>query len=61
MANEEKIYQLMTSHEFTVEGLIRDIVYREGLDPWNIDIVILSNKFIEAVKEDKDWALSQKK
>lgn len=46
---EEQLYTLMTSSE-TWEGLIRDIVTREGMDPWNIDIIRLTNKFVEAVK-----------
>lgn len=54
MAEEEKLYAIMTSPtELTWEGLIRDIVNREGLDPWDIDIVILTNKFVEAIKNLK--------
>ena len=46
---EEQLYTLMTSSD-TWEGLIRDIVTREGMDPWNIDLIVLTNKFVEAVK-----------
>ena len=49
---EEELYTIMTSSE-TWEGLIRDIVQREGMDPWNIDIIKLTNKFVDAVKELK--------
>jgi segregation and condensation protein A len=60
---EEKLYTIMISPtELTWEGLIRDIVNRENLDPWNIDILILTNKFVDAIKEIKkmDMKLSGK-
>jgi len=48
MAGEE-LYTLMISEELTVESLIRDIVAKEGLDPWDIDLVALTNKFLDAI------------
>ena len=43
--NEEDIIKQIVSGELTWEGLIRDIIIDEGLDPWNIDIVVLANRF----------------
>jgi len=47
---EEELYQLMTSKEWTWEGLIRGIVLRENMDPWNIDISKLVSRYLEAVR-----------
>lgn len=59
---EERLYNLMTSRELTWEGLIRDIVTNEGLDPWDIDISSLSNTFLKAVRglKQKDIKVSGK-
>jgi segregation and condensation protein A len=51
--HEEKLYTLITSQELTWEGLIRDIITREGLDPWDIDISLLTNRFVERIRELK--------
>lgn len=47
---EERIYDLILSNELTWEGLIRDIIYSEGLDPWDINISILTKKYLDALK-----------
>jgi segregation and condensation protein A len=59
---EERLYNLMTSRELTWEGLIRDIVTSEGLDPWDIDVALLSNMFVQAVRDlkQKDIRVSGK-
>ena len=51
---EEKLYQTILSKELTWEGLIRDIVNNEGLDPWDIDISILTKKYLAAVRAFKE-------
>ena len=42
---EEEIIDMIESGKLTWEGLIRDIIIDEGIDPWNIDIIKLANKF----------------
>jgi segregation and condensation protein A len=51
---EDKLYETIMSKELTWEGLIRDIVYTEGLDPWDIDISILVKKYLDALKKFKE-------
>ena len=51
---EEKLYEIIMSRELTWEGLIRDIVCSEGLDPWDIDIFILVKKYLDAIRMFKD-------
>ncbi len=43
--NEEDIINKIVNGEITWEGLIRDIIIDEGLDPWDIDIIKLANRF----------------
>ncbi|MCW1309082.1 MAG: segregation/condensation protein A, partial [Candidatus Nanoarchaeia archaeon] len=59
---EDKILQLILSNELTWEGLIREIVKKENMNPWDIDIVTLSSKYIDVLKELKkiDFKISGK-
>jgi segregation and condensation protein A len=59
---EERIYDLIFSRELTWEGLIRDIVREERMDPWDIDISSLANRYVETIKkiEDLDFKISGK-
>jgi hypothetical protein len=43
------IYELIVSQELTWEGLLRDIVKKENINPWDIDISFLSSKYLEAL------------
>jgi segregation and condensation protein A len=54
MAGTE-LFTLMVSEELTWEGLIRDIVTKEGMDPWNIDIAGLTDKFLETIRALKKF------
>ncbi len=47
---EDKLYKTIMSEELTWEGLIRDIVAGEGLDPWDINISILVKKYLDAIR-----------
>lgn len=47
---EEKLYEQIMSKELTWEGLIKDIVKQEGLNPWDLDLTIIINKFIEVLE-----------
>jgi segregation and condensation protein A len=49
---ESELYTIMTSAD-TWEGWIRDIVNRENMDPWNIDLIRLTDRFVDAVKKIK--------
>ncbi|MDD2678356.1 MAG: ScpA family protein [Candidatus Nanoarchaeia archaeon] len=56
------IYELIISQELTWEGLLRDIVKKENINPWEIDVSFLSSKYLEAVSQLKniDFRLSGK-
>jgi len=47
----EKIYNMIISGELTWEGLIRDIVKNEGMNPWDMDISRLATMYLEHIKD----------
>lgn len=60
---QDKIYEVATDRG-TVDwkSFLHDLIYKEGLDPWNIDVSILTKKYLEALKELKkvDFDISGK-
>jgi len=56
------LYELIVSQELTWEGLLRDIVKKENINPWDIDVSFLSSKYLEVVDSLKniDFRLSGK-
>lgn len=44
-----EIYDLILSREFTWEGLLRDLVKKEDINPWDINVSFLSDKYREAL------------
>ncbi len=49
--NSEQIYDLITSRELSWQAILLDLINSEQLDPWNIDLGILSNRYIEKIHE----------
>jgi segregation and condensation protein A len=47
---EDRIYDIILSKDLTWEGLIRDIVKEENMDPWDINISKLSSRYLEYIK-----------
>ena len=51
----DKIYEMLISKdEITWQSLIYDLIKSEQLNPWDIDISILSNRYIETLKQLKE-------
>lgn len=60
---EQKIYQVATNkNELDWKGFLYQLIYREGLDPWDIDLGILTKTYLEALKsmQDVDFDISGK-
>lgn len=57
-----EIYELILSKDLTWEGLLRDIVKKEDINPWDIDINFLATKYKEALNQlqNIDFRLSGK-
>ncbi len=47
----EQLYDLLTSKEVSWQAIIYDLINTEQLDPWDIDLVFLAEKYLEKIKE----------
>lgn len=47
----EQLYDLLTSKEVSWHAIIYDLINTEQLDPWNIDLALLTNRYLEKIKE----------
>jgi|SRR3989344_1358399 len=51
---EEKIYQLLIKEsEITWQSIIYDLIKKDELDPWNINISLLAKMYLDRLKELK--------
>ncbi|MEM3405691.1 MAG: segregation/condensation protein A [Candidatus Pacearchaeota archaeon] len=58
----EEFYNLITGKEVSWQSIIYDLINTEKLDPWNIDLVLLTNKYLERIKklEEENFFISSK-
>jgi len=59
---QEEFYNLVTGNEVSWQAIIYDLINTEQLDPWDIDLVILTKKYLERVKmlEEANFFVSSK-
>lgn len=60
---EERIYEVATDkNDLNWKSFLYELIHKEGLDPWDINLTILNKKYLEAIKEiDKlDFDISGK-
>jgi len=59
---QEQIHDLLFNRELGWQEIIYDLINTEQLDPWDIDIIILSDKYLEKIKEmeEADFFVSSK-
>lgn len=59
---QEQMHSLLFSRELGWQEIIYDLINTEQLDPWNIDIVVLTNKYLEKIMEmeENDFFVSSK-
>ncbi|MBN1644838.1 segregation/condensation protein A [Candidatus Woesearchaeota archaeon] len=51
---EDRIFQLLVNeNEISWKSIILDLVKKEDMDPWNINISLLAQKYIDRIKELK--------
>lgn len=48
---QDELYDLLTSQEVSWQAIIYDLIKSEQLDPWDIDLTILTRSYIEKIKE----------
>jgi len=50
-SSSDQIYNiLMQKDEITWQTIIQDLVKSEQMNPWNIDLSLLSNKYLDTIK-----------
>ena len=59
---QEEVHNLLFNREIGWKEIIYDLINTEQLDPWNIDISILSQGFLEKIQqyEETDFFVSSK-
>lgn len=59
---QEQIHDLLFNRELGWQEIIYDLINTEQLDPWDIDIILLSDKYLEKIGklEEADFFVSSK-
>jgi chromatin segregation and condensation protein Rec8/ScpA/Scc1 (kleisin family) len=60
--NQEQIHDLLFNREIGWQEIIYDLINTEQLNPWDINIILLSDKYLEKIKEieEADFFVSSK-
>lgn len=48
---QEQLYDMLVSRELSWQAIIYDLIKTEQLDPWNIDLVMLSQKYLSRLQQ----------
>jgi len=48
---QNEIYNLLISRELSWQAIISDLIKSEQLDPWDIDLALLTRKYLEKIHE----------
>ena len=55
---QDQIYNLLVQKdELTWQNILQDLIKSEQMDPWDIDISLLSKKYLERIKQMKESSL----
>src|SRR3989339_1800311 len=59
---QEQFNSFVFSNELSWQDIIHDLISTEQLDPWDIDLGIIANKYLERIKEleETNFTLSSK-
>jgi len=60
--SQEQVHDLLFGKEVSWQEIIYDLIHTEQLDPWDVDIILLSNLFLEKIQEfeETDFFISSK-
>jgi segregation and condensation protein A len=60
--SQNQVQDLLFNREIGWQEIIYDLINTEQLDPWNVDIVILTNKYLQKIQEleETDFFISSK-
>jgi len=48
---QEQVHNLLFGQQLSWQSIIYDLINTEQLDPWDVDIALLANKYLEKVRE----------
>ena len=59
---QEQIHDLLFGREIGWQEIIHDLINTEQLDPWDINITLLTNRYLEKIREleEADFFISSK-
>ena len=49
--NQDQLYNLLVSRELSWQSIILDLINTDQLDPWDIDLALLSQRYLEKIRE----------
>jgi len=60
--SQDQLYNLLVSRELSFQEIINDLIASEQLDPWDIDISLLSQRYVEKIRqlEEASFFISSK-
>lgn len=60
--NQDQFFSLISSEELGWQTILYDLIKTEQLDPWDIDLATLADRYIEVIQqmEDADFFVSSK-
>ncbi len=60
--NQDQFFNLISGEELGWQGIIYDLIKTEQLDPWDIDLGKLADKYVETIQqlEEADFFISSK-
>jgi len=60
--SQEQFYDMLTGNEMSWQDLINELIHTEQLDPWDIDLVVLTQKYLERIShiEEANFFVSSK-
>jgi len=59
---QNQFYDIVTGRQADWQTMIYELIHTEQLDPWDIDIIVLTNKYFERIQEmeEADFYISSK-
>jgi segregation and condensation protein A len=60
--DQNQFFDLITGEELSWQAIIYDLIKTEQLDPWDIDLAVLAEKYIQTIQqlEEADFFISSK-
>lgn len=57
--SQEQVYDMLVSREAGWQAIIYDLIKTEQLNPWDIDLVLLSRRYIERIQQLQEHEINE--